>query len=48
MVFDPEDFKDKQDQLTFARHKLDEEQLFEYAKMSSNIRNEINLKVRGP
>ena len=48
MVFDPEDFKDKEDQLTFARHKLDEGQFFEYAKMSSNISNEINTKVRGP
>ena len=45
MLFDPEDFKDKSDQLTIARHRLNEEQLFDYAKMASSIRKEISQKV---
>ena len=38
MLFDPEDFKDKTDELTIARHSLKEDQLFDYAKMASRIR----------
>ena len=45
MLFDPEDFKDKSDQLTIARHRLNEERLYDYAKMASNIRKEISQKV---
>ena len=45
MVFDPEDFKDKNDQLIIARHRLNEEQLFDYAKMASKIRKEISEKA---
>ena len=45
MLFDPEDFKDKSEQLTIARHSLKEEQLFNYAKMASKIRNDISEKV---
>ena len=45
MLFDPEDFKDKSDQLTIARHRLNEERLYDYAKMASNIRKEISQKA---
>ena len=45
MLFDPEDFKDKTDELTIARHSLKEDQLFEFGKMASSIRKEISEKV---
>ena len=45
ILFDPEDFKDKSDQLTFARHSLNKEQLFDYAMMASKIREEISEKA---
>ena len=45
MLFDPEDFKDKTDELTIARHSLKEDQLFEFGKMASRIRKEISEKV---
>ena len=45
ILFDPEDFKDKSDQLTIARHSLNKEQLFDYAMMASKIREEISEKA---
>ena len=45
ILFDPEDFKDKSDQLTFARHSLNKEQLFDYAQKASRLRNEISEKA---
>ena len=45
MVFDPDDFNDRRDQLTIARHRLNEELLFDYAKMASEIRKEFSQKA---
>lgn len=45
MVFDPDDFNDKRDQLTIARHRLNKELLFDYAKMASEIREEFSQKA---
>ena len=45
MLFDPEDFKDKSDQLTIARHSLNKEKLYDYAQMASRLRNEISEKA---
>ena len=45
MLFDPEEFKDSHDQLTTARYRLNEDELFEYAKTASKIRREISRKV---
>ena len=45
MLFDPEDFKDQADQLRVNDYKLDEDQLFAYAKLATTIRQQIKQKA---
>ena len=44
-MFDPESFSNDEGQLSFARYRLDEAKLLEYAKLASSIRHEISQRV---
>ena len=41
MLFDPDEFKGTEDQLTMADHRLSSDQLLEYAKMATAIRRDL-------
>ena len=45
IIFDPDMFKDQQEQLTFANYQLSTEQMLDYARMASTIRRQIIEKA---
>ena len=45
MVFDPEDFKADEERLTIQRHKLDEAELLEYARLATELRQNFREKA---
>ena len=45
MIFDPDDFNEMRDQLIIDRWKLNDDKLYEYAQMASNIRRAIKTKA---
>ena len=45
MVFDPEDFKADEERLTMQRHKLDEAELLEYARLATELRQRFRAKA---
>ncbi len=45
MLFDPNDFKGMDDQLTIANYRLSRDQLLDYAKMATTIRQAISSKA---
>ena len=45
LLFDPEDYRDRPEELSFKRHSLNSEQLLEFAKKASQIRRTISREV---
>ena len=45
ILFDPEEFKDVNYNFSVDNHRLDEEELYNYAKMASSLRRNISQQV---